>query len=158
MATICDYLLLDHRRCDDFFLRVGESVDLHDWKEADTRFRLFHDALKQHLRMEEKVLFPAFEQAIRNSEGPLGMLRMEHGQIRGIVGRMLDAVNRTDTAEFLLHSETFTLLLQQHSLKEEEMLYPLLDKILFLSDKRDKIIQAMAEFLDSASRVAVSGD
>lgn len=146
MGTICDYLLLDHKRCDDFFAYLEESVGRHDWKEAETRFRQFHDALKQHMRMEEKVLFPAFEQAIRDSGGPITMLRMEHGRIRGIIDRMADAVGRTDTADFLLHAETFTLLLQQHSLKEEEMLYPLLDKILFLSNKREQVIHAMTEF------------
>lgn len=146
MDTICDYLLLDHKRCDDYFIRAENHISQHNWQEGDASFRLFHDALKQHLRMEEKVLFPAFEQAIRNSEGPLGMLRMEHGQIRGMVSRMSDAVARQDTVEFLIHSETFLLLLQQHSMKEEEILYPLLDKILFLSAKREQIIHAMREF------------
>lgn len=146
MGTICDYLLLDHQRCDDFFAHLEESVGQHDWQEAGVRFRLFHDELKQHLRMEEKILFPAFEQAIRDSGGPIGMLRLEHGRIRGIIERMSDAVARTDPVDFLLHAETFTILLQQHSQKEEEMLYPLLDKILFLSNKRDQIIHAMTEF------------
>lgn len=150
MATICDYLLLDHKRCDDFFTGLEESVGRQDWKEAGIRFRLFHDALRQHMRMEEKVLFPAFEQAIRDCGGPIGMLRIEHGRIRGIIDRMSDAVGRSDTTDFLLHAETFTLLQQQHSYKEEEMLYPLLDKILSLSNKREQVIHAMTEFQQAA--------
>jgi hemerythrin-like domain-containing protein len=144
--TICDYLLLDHKRCDELFTRAENHISQKNWQDGDLSFRLFHDALKQHMRMEEKVLFPAFEQAIRNSEGPLSMLRMEHGQIRGMVNRMSDAVARMDPVEFLIHSETYTLLSQQHSMKEEEMLYPLLDKILFLSAKREQILHAMTEF------------
>lgn len=151
METICDYLLLDHQHCDELFARAENHVSRKNWQDGDGCFRLFHDALKQHMRMEEKILFPAFEQAIRNSEGPLSMLRMEHRQIRGMVERMSDAVVRQDHVEFLIHSETYTLLQQQHSLKEEEMLYPLLDKILFLSAKRDQIVRAMAEFREPAA-------
>lgn len=155
MDTICDYLQFDHKRCDDYFMRAENHISQHNWTEGDASFRLFQDALKQHLRMEEKILFPAFEQAIRNSEGPIAMLRMEHRLIRGILDRMSDAVARMDAVEFLIHSETFTLLLQQHSLKEEEILYPLLDKILFLSAKRDQIIHAMAEFREPDASTAV---
>ena len=148
MTTICDYLLLDHKRYDDLFLRADESIRLKSWPDAESGFCLFQNAIKQHLGIEEKILFPAFEQAIRNSEGPIALLRREHLQIRGMIERMAEAVNRMNSIDFLLHSETFMLLQQQHNQKEEELLYPLLDKILFLSDKREQIIQAMTELRD----------
>lgn len=148
METICDYLLVFHERCDGFFARLEESIDRHDWSEAGARFRLFRDALEHHLRMEEEILFPAFEQALRNSGEPLKMLNTEHQQIRCIIDRISDSVIRADPADFLLHTESPTLLLRQHSQKEEEMLYPLLDRILALSAMRYKIIQAMCVFLD----------
>jgi hemerythrin-like domain-containing protein len=145
MDTICDYLVFDHKRCDDLFTQVESSIIERNWKDAEANFHYFHDVLKQHIRMEEKVLFPAFEQAIDHSDGPVSMLRMEHSQIRGIVDRMSEALSRLDAIDFLLHSETFTILMQQHSMKEEEMLYPLLDRA--LDGKCDKIIRAMAEFM-----------
>lgn len=146
MNTICAFLNLDHQRCDDLFSRAETRIAQRLWDDATDSFRLFHDALRQHIRMEEKVLLPAFIQAIPDSTAPVSMLHMEHLQIRGIADRMSDAILRLDPVDFVLHAETYTLLMQQHTLKEEDMLYPLLDRV--LERKRDKIISAMSEYLD----------
>lgn len=145
METICDYLVFDHRRCDALFERADTCIEQRDWSMADTNFRQFQLALKQHMKMEEKILFPAFENFMSNSAAPLAMLRREHGLIHGIVERMALALNRMDPVSYGIHAETLTLLIQQHGMKEEEMLYPLLDKI--LSARRDEIIQAMRQYI-----------
>jgi hemerythrin-like domain-containing protein len=145
MDTICEYLRFDHKRCDDLFDQTETSIAQRNWKDAFVHFRSFQDAMKQHIRMEEKVLFPVFEQVIHGSSGPISMLRLEHQQIRGIVYRMSDAIDRFNAADYALHAETLTLLMQQHTMKEEDMLYPLLDKA--LACKRASIIRAMEEFI-----------
>lgn len=145
MTTICDYLILDHQRCDSFFLQAEESIRLKNWPQAQDSFRFFQNAIEHHLDMEERILFPAFEQAIRNSEGPISMLRLEHLQIRAMLERMAEAVGRQSSVDFMLHWETFMLLQHQHNQKEEELLYPLLDKVLFLSNRREQILQAMSD-------------
>lgn len=146
MDTICEYLRFDHKRCDDLFAQADTSIAQRDWNNALAHFRQFHDALRQHIRMEEKILFPAFEQIIPGSSGPIAILRMEHVQIHGIISRMSEAIERFDTVDYVLHAETLTLLMQQHTMKEDDMLYPLLDKA--LAAKRNTIIRAMAEFLE----------
>ena len=146
MNTICAYLTLDHKRCDDLFNQAETSIAQRNWDDASDRFRLFHDALRQHIRMEEKVLLPAFMQAIPDGSSPISMLHIEHQQIRGIADRMSEAIARLDPIDFVLHAETYTLLMQQHTLKEEDMLYPLLDRV--LDDRREKVISAMSEYLD----------
>lgn len=153
METICDYLIFDHKRCDALFVQAETSIGKRNWQEAETRFRHFYDALEQHLRMEENVLFPAFGQAMHNADGPLSILRVEHQRIRGILNRMSDALKRLDQIDFLLHAETFTILMQQHSLKEEDMLYPLLDRS--APDKRNRIVHAMREYIESGVDSAV---
>jgi len=145
MDTICEYLRFDHKRCDDLFYGIETSIARRSWKDAFAHFHLFHDALRQHIRMEEKVLFPAFEQVIPGSSGPVAMLRQEHQQIRVIISRLSDAINRFNAVDYALHAETYTLLMQQHTMKEEDMLYPLLDKA--LACKRESIIRAMEEFM-----------
>lgn len=145
MDTICDFLKHDHQRCDDLFYQTETSIAQRNWKAAIDSFRSFQDVLRLHIRMEEKILLPAFEQTLDGGADPVAMLRSEHKQINGIVNRMWDAIQRFDPAEYVLHAETLTLLMQQHTLKEEEMLYPLLDRA--LACKRSKIINAMAEFL-----------
>lgn len=146
MNTICAYLTLDHKRCDNLFNRAETCIAQRNWDDATDSFRLFHDALRQHIRMEEKILLPAFIQAIPDGTAPISMLHLEHQQIRGIADRMSDAILRFNPIDFVLHAETYTLLMQQHTVKEEDMLYPLLDRI--LDQKRNKIISAMSEFLD----------
>ena len=105
--------------------------------------------------MEERILLPAFEQTLEGGSEPVAMLRMEHRQINGIINRMWEAVQRFDAIDYVLHAETLTLLMQQHTLKEEEMLYPLLDRA--LASKRSKIISAMAEYLEPASPDLATG-
>jgi len=146
MDTICAFLKYDHERCDDLFYQAETSIAQRNWKSAIDNFRKYQDVLKQHIRMEEKVLLPAFEQTLVGGAEPVAMLRCEHRQIDGIVHRMWEAIQRFDPTDYVLHAETLTLLMQQHTLKEEEMLYPLLDRA--LACKRSKIINAMAEFLE----------
>lgn len=146
MDTICAYLKHDHARCDDLFYQAETSVAQRNWKSAIDRFRLYQEVLRQHIRMEEKILLPTFEQTLAGGAEPVAMLRSEHRQINGIIHRMWEAIQRFDPADYVLHAETLTLLMQQHTLKEEEMLYPLLDRA--LACKRSKIISAMAEYLE----------
>jgi len=147
MDTICAYLKHDHQRCDDLFDQAETCVAQRNWQGAIDYFSRFQNLLRQHIHVEENILLPAFVQALEGAAGPAAMLRSEHRQIDGIVDRMLEALHRFDPADYVLHAETLTLLMQQHALKEEDMLYPLLDRA--LACKRDKIISAMAECLGS---------
>lgn len=155
MDTICAYLKHDHQRCDDLFSQAETSIAQRNWKSAIDHFRKYQDVLRQHIRMEERILLPAFEQTLEGGSEPVAMLRMEHRQINGIINRMWEAVQRFDAIDYVLHAETLTLLMQQHTLKEEEMLYPLLDRA--LASKRSKIISAMAEYLEPASPNLATG-
>ena len=146
MESICAYLRHDHQRCDELFDRAETSVAQRKWEAAIDHFRRFQEMLRRHVRMEESVLLPAFEQALSGGAGPAAILRAEHRQIDGIVDRMREAIERSDPAAYVLHAETLTLLMQQHALKEEDMLYPLLDRV--LACKRDKLISAMMQYID----------
>lgn len=146
MGNICDYLVCDHKRCDDLFARVETSVALKEWQQAENDFQLFDNALVRHIRVEESVLFPAFEKAIRGSGAPIAMLRVEHQRVRAVIDRLYDALCRYDPVDFILHTETFTLLMQQHNMKEEDMLYPLLDRI--LGGRAAEIVSTMREKLN----------
>lgn len=147
MGSICDYLAYDHKRCDDLFSQVESSVALKEWSRAAENFQLFFRALDRHIRMEEGILFPTFEKQIRGSGIPLNMLHVEHQRIRAIVDRIYDSLCRCDPFDFIRHSETFALLMQQHSAKEEDMLYPLLDRV--MGHETDEIVCAMREKLES---------
>ena len=87
--------------------------------------------------MEEQVLFAAYE-ALAGASGPSQVMRREHEQMRALFSDLTRALERRDDAEFLGLSETLLVLTQQHNMKEEQMLYPMCDRLL-VSGREDLI-------------------
>lgn len=141
MATISEYLGQDHRYCDDLFMQAERDVAKGEWKAAREAFRLFDEAMQRHMAMEESVLFPAFEQATGIVAGPTRVMREEHRQIRGLLAGIGSTLDERDGAGYGGHAETLNMLLQQHNIKEESMLYPMSDRA--LSGKCREIVDAM---------------
>lgn len=125
METISGYLTLDHRRCDDHFAAAEEFAAKRDWAAATASFEQFHATMTHHFGMEEQVLFPAFERETGNTQGPTQIMRREHEQMRELFARMAAAIAAKDADEYAGLSETLLILLQQHNLKEEQVLYPM---------------------------------
>lgn len=141
MNTILDFLGNDHRACDDLFTSVEAAVAAKDWNGARCQFARFQAAMSRHLAREEKVLFPAFETRTANSMGPTRVMCMEHARMRRLMQDMARTVADDDHCRYLCLSETLYMLMQQHNLKEEELLFPMFD--LMLDDARDDLISAM---------------
>lgn len=141
MSTIGDFLGSDHRVCDDLFASAEAAVAKNSWDSARGLFDEFQAALAHHLAMEETVLFPAFEARTGSSMGPTQVMRMEHEQMRALVQQMARAVSEASPNRYLGLSETLNMLMQQHNLKEENMLYPMSDQV--LGSERDSLIRAM---------------
>ena len=141
MHTILEFLGSDHRACDDLFASAETAVAQTNWDSARSLFGRFQAAMARHLAMEEEVLFPAFEARTGNSMGPTEVMRMEHAQMRGLLQDMASAVADANHSRYLGLSETLNMLMQQHNLKEENMLYPMSDRV--LDSERDGLIRAM---------------
>lgn len=155
METICDFLTGDHRRCDDLFAQVETSVTRKDWPRADGDFLRFHRLLASHIEIEERILFPAFDNALQNAAGPLAMLQVEHQRLRGLLERMQQALLRRDAVDFMLHAESYVLLNHDHGIKEEGMLYRLLDRA--MAGAAGRIVAAMCEARAAHEVVAAPG-
>ncbi len=130
MGAIADFLAADHRRCDELFARAENAAATGDWPACASAFSNFRRALERHLGMEERVLFPAFEQRTGMTAGPTAVMRGEHGQMRDLCGQMEDSAQRRSGEEFLGHCEAMLILMQQHNLKEENVLYPMAERAL----------------------------
>ena len=130
MATITAFLTTDHRHCDELFAAAAQAVEHGDWAGCRERFDAFHLALKHHMVIEEQVLFPAFEQATGISEGPTRVMRHEHQEILALLDKISVAIAAGDAARFRGSAESFTALMALHSTKEENILYPMCDKVL----------------------------
>jgi hemerythrin-like domain-containing protein len=141
MSTILEFLGSDHRACDDLFASAEAAAAQQNWDSARSLFGQFNAAMARHLAMEEEVLFPAFESRTGMRSGPTEVMRMEHAQMRALLQDMADAVAAGDQGRFLGLSETLNMLMQQHNLKEENMLYPMSDQV--LAGERDSLVRAM---------------
>lgn len=141
MQTILEFLGNDHRSCDDLFAAAETAVAKKDWAGAGSLFERFLAAMAHHLAMEETVLFPAFETRMGSSMGPTQVMRMEHEQMRALFQDMARALADANSDRFLGLSETFNVLMQQHNLKEENVLYPMTDQM--LEAERDDLIRSM---------------
>ena len=60
--------------------------------------------------------------------GPTQMMRMEHIQMRQLFADMGQALTAQDKERCLGLAETLMMIMQQHNMKEERMLYPMTDQ------------------------------
>ncbi|GAB4346208.1 MAG: hemerythrin domain-containing protein [Gammaproteobacteria bacterium] len=141
MSNISQYMTEDHRSCDGHFAAAEEAVNDQQWEEANQRFARFEAAMERHLGMEENILFPEFERVTGNTMGPTQMMRMEHGQMRDLIQQMRVALASQDADTYLGVSETLLVMMQQHNVKEEQILYPMTDQALGDSDVLNRLQQ-----------------
>ncbi len=142
MTSITEYLSGDHKRCDDLFASAETNASQNKWEEAQANLKEFITALERHFGMEEKVLFPEFENVTGSTQGPTNVMRMEHQQMRSILEMLQDSAKRCSTDDFLGYSETLNTMMQQHNMKEESILYVMTDRV--LAGRQDEIIKTMS--------------
>jgi len=142
MSSISATMTRDHRDCDTLFAAAEAAAAKRDWPGAARAFESFRAAMDRHFRMEEETLFPAFEAHTGMVSGPTEVMRMEHADMRELFDRLAAALAAEDADEFLGLAETFNLLEQQHNMKEEQVLYALLDEA--LGADAEKLVAAFA--------------
>ncbi len=143
METISSFLTQDHRACDEEFAALENAVAKDDWVEVENIYNKFSTDLISHFDMEEKVMFPIFEEKTGMSEGPTQVMRMEHSQMSQILEQMKEDIDKKNKNHFFGLSETLMMLMQQHNMKEEQMLYRMADA--HLSTEVDSVIAKMKE-------------
>ena len=126
-------LVADHRQCDRLFATAEDAAQRSDWAACRAHFDAFRAAMLHHFKIEENVLFPAFEQATGMTMGPTAMMRSEHAQMRELLNHMTAVIAAGRRDDYLGMSETLLLYMQQHNLKEENVLYPMSDRALAAS-------------------------
>jgi len=90
---------------------------------------------KCHHGKEEELLFPALEAiGVRREGGPIGVMLMEHQQGREFVRKMRETFAECRTGHpaaavpFTREASGYIALLDQHILKENNVLFPLAEK------------------------------
>ncbi len=127
MSTISSFLTTDHRACDEEFADMEDAVASGDWDLSAEKLNKFITDLLHHFDMEEKVMFPTFEDVTGMIQGPTMIMRMEHDQMRQLLNALQEDLEKKDKNHFFGVSESLMMLMQQHNMKEEQMLYAMAD-------------------------------
>lgn len=141
--TVNQYMTNDHRMCDEEFASLENIIDSGNFEEAKELFHKFHTHMLNHFSMEENVMFPQFNSSQSEGCNPTGVMIMEHDQMRNLMEKMDQAIQQTDQNQFLGLSENLLFVMQQHNMKEEQIMYNLVDEVL----DSQKTIQQMESFL-----------
>jgi len=128
--NISQFMTGEHRMCDTTFAEAEQAVANGDWGAAEKAFLQFSNETLTHFKREEDELFPVFEEQTGNTQGPTQVMRYEHDQVKGLIGKMAEAVESQDKDAYLSLCESMMILLQQHNMKEEQMLYAMCERLL----------------------------
>ncbi|HET7833911.1 MAG TPA: hemerythrin domain-containing protein [Gallionella sp.] len=129
MPTISEIMTKSHKACDYEFARAEDAALNDHWGEAGDALNSFRTRMAHHFRLEEEVLFPALV-AAGGPAGPVQVMHMEHSQINDLMGQMAAALTARDGKKYDGISETLLVVMQQHNIKEEQILYPIADRLL----------------------------
>lgn len=117
-----------HQQCDELFASAEGAVANGDWARGEQTLNAFVAEMEKHFSCEEEDLFPAFETATGMTAGPTQVMRMEHSQMRSLMQGMKAALSARNADDYAGAAETLLILMQQHNMKEENILYPMCDQ------------------------------
>ena len=141
MAILSSYMKADHRACDEAFANMENEVSDENWTNATKLFEAFASDLNHHFNMEEEVMFPAFEAREAGHCNPTPVMIMEHTQMRNVLKQLREDLEAKNKEHFFGLSETLMMTMQQHNMKEEQMLYPMAEQ--HLTAESERIIAMM---------------
>lgn len=123
-------------------LERGEEVSPEIFKKSIDFIRTFAD--RCHHGKEEECLFPMVEaRGIPRQGGPTGVMLTEHDQGRGFVRSFAEAVEKYEKGDksakqaIIQNARGYASLLSQHIPKENDILYPLADRMLGPSEQKE---------------------
>jgi len=123
-------------------LEKDEDVSVDVFKKAVDFIQTFAD--RCHHGKEQDTLFPLLEErGILRHRGPIAVMLMEHEQGRLYLKGLTEALSRYESGDktakraIIENARGYAELLDQHIYKEDNILYPMGDKVLSQSDNRE---------------------
>jgi hemerythrin-like domain-containing protein len=133
----------------------GRLADSAFWQNVVAFFRGFAD--RCHHAKEEAVLFPSLEaRGVPRSGGPLGAMLAEHEHGRELLTSIaelrarLAGADREVRAAFLRAVREYCVLLARHIERENEVLFPIAERLLSRADQREILKWFPAQGCDGA--------
>ncbi len=141
--SLNDFLTEDHRLLDDL-LEGFQECKPKDPARAKEFLARFVSALHRHLRWEEAILFPLFEQ----KSGRTGLTRTllaEHQEIRERLEALSERLEQVD-ADGGYEEKMLVEELGGHNAREESAFYPELDRLLS-DEEKNRVFEALTALI-----------
>jgi len=122
-------LPVHHKHCDELFAARSWPHRKAGGSNAARRTRRFAGKCprtslpKKTFSFQRSKPYPALQAATQ-------MMRMEHGQMNTLMSAGEQAVDAADANGFFGALDTLLIMMQQHNMKEENILYPMCDRAL----------------------------
>lgn len=149
MPTISSLLTSHHRICGQRLESTADAVEQGNWDGASESCASLRTELARHIRLEEDVLFPAFEQASGTTDGPTAVMQTEHARIATLLDKLAASIDQRKPDDFESAYMRFNTLMREHNRKEEQILYPACDRLLHRD--LDALLERTARALNQAS-------
>ena len=142
LREITEALSWDHDRLDALEAAAFEARALGDHQLARRSYRAFAHGLSRHIRFEEELLFPVFEvrTGLSSTMGPTAVMRAEHDEIKKRLEAIAAEIGLVHpTADLESRRRAFHEVMRAHNAKEEQVLYPAVDRCLS-ADESDALV------------------
>jgi uncharacterized protein (DUF2249 family)/hemerythrin-like domain-containing protein len=130
---VTEALSWDHDRLDALEAAAFDARAAGDLELARRSYAAFVHGLLRHIRFEEELLFPVFEErtGLSQTMGPTAVMRGEHAEIKKRLAAIAAEIGlaRRD-AELASRRRAFHEVMRAHNDKEEQVLYPAVDRTL----------------------------
>ncbi len=154
-STVQVSLAQDHDRLDQL-LETYRQLKRVDFAKAKQAFREFKFGLQRHIISEETIFFPLFEDKTgMRDHGPTVVMKAEHREIGRRLEALHDKVRRHDVDSDREEEELLQVLFA-HNQKEENVLYPAIDRLSSAEEKADAF-QKMEDLPEEAYRTCCGG-
>lgn len=137
--TINRFMTSEHRKCDDIFAQLESAIDSNNFDSAKALFEEFQGDMLKHFRQEENVMFAEFNTCSGGGCNPTHVMIAEHDQMRVTMDQIKKAIENGDKNKALGLCENLLFIMQQHNMKEEQIMYNLADNTLDSDDIIEKM-------------------
>ena len=129
-------LLEIHERLNELFLSHQEALLAADMPLAAARLAEYEQQLRAHMNDEEALLLPVYERAGRIQGGAVEFFTGEHRKMLEMLARIREQLTRIegeptprDRIRLFDEESRYKLLVEHHDQREQNILYPTLDRI-----------------------------
>jgi iron-sulfur cluster repair protein YtfE (RIC family) len=126
-------LTAEHRRLEAQLAELARLLVAGVSAEAQALFEGLDHDMRRHVHSEEELLFPIFEARV-GIAGPVAVMRREHRTIEALLEAAAVALDRADAAAAMERLRRLAVLLADHHVKEERILYPKTEQVLSASE------------------------